>query len=83
MGKEEGSTAAVAQRQVELAASAEAATHAAPVAGSGPAQVTLDSASHAARPGSAHARHAKHKHTKHKFAKRRSKAGHGSHGHHG
>jgi parallel beta-helix repeat protein len=85
VGKEEGSTAA-AQRQVELAAPAEAATHAVPAAGPGPAQATLDSASHAARPGSAHAhhaRHAKHKHTKHRFAKRRSKAGHGSHGHHG
>ena len=79
-----GAPAAVAQRQVEPASSAEAATHAAPATGSAPAQPpTLDSASHAARPRSARVRHAKHKHAKHKHAKHRSKASHGSRGHHG
>ena len=83
VGKEEAATPAVAQRQVEPAAPTEAATHVAPAAGSAPAQAALDTAPHAARPGSARARHAKHRHTKHRLAKHRPKASHGSHGHHG
>lgn len=86
VGKEEGATAAVAQQQVEPAGTTEAATPAAPAAGSAPAQAALDAASHASRPRAAHARrarHAKHKHAKQKHVKHRSSAtGHGSLGQH-
>jgi parallel beta-helix repeat protein len=86
VGNEEGTTTAAAQRQVELAATTQAATNAAPAAGSAPAQAAPDTVSHAAHPGSARARRArqaKHKHTKHRSAKHRPKASHGSHGRHG